>query len=100
VTANLIDWHLYLGDELIAELRSETIDFPWTFGKLINSSKFERFRTYFSDEDYWPETQEFDDLIKEIHHRGKFSIANIQTGERFHNLRFNQDGDDVWFRYS
>jgi hypothetical protein len=100
MTMNPTDWHLYLGDELIAQIRSEATDFPWTYGKLINAPKFEKFRTYFSDEDFWPETPEFDDLIEEIHHRGKFSITNTQTDERFDNLRLNQDGDDVWFRYS
>lgn len=95
-----LDWHLRLGDALIAIIRYDSYEFPWTYGKLIYSPEFERFRVYFSDEDSWPETQEFDDLCEEIHRCGKFSIGNAETGERFSNLRLNQSGDQVWFRYS
>lgn len=94
------DWQLYLGDTLIATIRCNAFEFPWTHGKLISSPGFDRFRVYFSDEDSWPETQEFDDLCEEIDRRGEFSISNTETGERFNNVRLNQSGDQVWFRYS
>lgn len=93
-------WHLKLGNETIATIRSTSFDFPWTYGELCDSPQFERFRIYFSDEELWPETQEFEDLCLEIRERGDFYIFNSDKGESFRNVSINQDGNDVWFRYS
>lgn len=92
-------WQLHLGGTLIATILCDTFEFPWTHGKLLNSPGFERFRVYFSDDESWPETQEFDDLCAEIRRCGEFSISNTETGERFSNVTLNQSGDHIWFRY-
>ncbi|HWV11405.1 MAG TPA: hypothetical protein VN156_17790 [Pseudomonas sp.] len=93
-------WYLTLGDTLIATIQGDGHDFPWTLGTLIESPEFERYRVYFSDDEHWPDTQAFEDLCEEIHHQGRFVLVNVETGERFHNLTLNHDGDAVWFRYS
>lgn len=93
-------WHLKLGKETVATVRSNSFDFPWTYGELYDSPQFERFRTYFSDDELWPDTEDFEDLCSEIRDRGRFYIFNSDTGESFRNVTFNQDGNVVWFRYS
>ena len=93
-------WQLELGDEVIATVRPESYEFPWTHGVLVNSPKFEKFRVFFSDDEYWPDTQEFEELCKEIRIKGDFKIRNIETNESFKNLTFNHNGENIWFRYS
>ena len=93
------DWQLELGHEVIAEILNDGTDFPWTYGKLIDPSKFDRFRCYFSDDDTWPETSEFDALLDEIRAKGGFILKNLRTGESFGSIRLNQEGQSVWFRH-
>lgn len=93
-------WQLKLGNELIATIGFRSYEFSWTYGELIKSPAFERFRIYFSDEDMWPETPEFDALCQEVEDKGGFILAEMSTGETFRNIRLNHKGAYVWFRYS
>lgn len=93
-------WHLKLGGTLIATLHATAFEFPWTHGRLVDSPGFERFRTYFSDDEQWPDAREFEDLCAEIQRSGRFCIANPATGEHFGDVCLHHDGDHVWFRYS
>jgi hypothetical protein len=97
----MIIWQLELGNEIIAKLaEEESNDWPWINARLLDSVNFERFRVFFSDEDAWPETQEFEDLCAEIRIKGNFVMRNMETNTSYKNLRLNHDGDFVWFRVS
>ena len=93
-------WHLMLGDAMVASIQCDSAEFPWTYGKLVESPEFEKFRVFFSDEDSWPETLEFEELCNEIHARGKFSLLNTATEVSYRSFRLNHDGNVIWFRYS
>jgi hypothetical protein len=92
-------WSLELAGEVIATLVFTEHEFPWTYARLRESPKFERFREYFGNEDDWPETPEFEALCEEIYNKGKFSLRNLTSGETHHLFRLNQDGEVVWFRF-
>lgn len=93
-------WSLELGGETIASFLATGYEFPWTYARLVESSEFERYRQYFSDEDFWPETVEFEALCREIRDKGKFTLRCITSGEVHTSFRLNQEGECVWFRYS
>lgn len=93
-------WLLSLGDAHIATIRTTAFAFPWTHGELVDSPLFDRFRVYFSDDAQWPETPEFDALLAEIQHSGRFALTDAGSGQRFSNVTLWHDGDAVWFRCS
>jgi hypothetical protein len=97
---DLIRWHLELGGEVIARIDAEDYDFPWIYGRLVDSPAFERFRVYFADEDSWPETPKFDALIAEIRAKGRFVLREVPTDLSYRSFRLNQEGEVVWFRFS
>jgi hypothetical protein len=91
---------LEIGGEIIAVIKVDGIDFPWTYGHLVNTSKFERFRPYFTDATSWPEEDsDLDALCAEVRAKGGFILNCLETGERFTNVFLNRDDDVVWFRY-
>jgi hypothetical protein len=92
-------WELILGSDIVGKIVNVGFEFPWTLGMLIDSPDFERFRVYFSDEDDWPETEEFDAMVDEIRSRGGFQLRNLSSGEQHRSFRLNQQGNDVWFRF-
>src|SRR5262245_4587665 len=98
--AEVIRWHLELGGEVIARIADAgEYDFPWTYGRLVESPGFERFRPYFTDPDDWPEDDPaIEALCAEVHSRGGFVLHDFQTGEVHQGVRLNQRGEAVWFR--
>jgi hypothetical protein len=92
------DWQLELAGETVARVVEDGFDFPWTYAKLGDDARFDRFRTFFSDEDAWPDTPDFDLLLKEIHSKGGFVLRDVRTGQSFRSFRLNQEGGVVWFR--
>jgi hypothetical protein len=93
-------WQLELGDEIIARLQEKSIDFPWINAKLLESPKFERFREYFSDDELWPDSNEFEALCGEVRSKGRFVLRNLETNTIYENITLNHVGEFVWFRYS
>ena len=92
-------WQLELGGEIVARLTGDEVDFPWTYATLIDAATFDRFRRYFSDEETWPDTPQFDALLAEVQAKGGFVLRNLRTGESFGSVRLHQEGNTVWFRY-
>jgi hypothetical protein len=88
---------LELGGEVIAEIAIEGMNYPWTYGRILDSRKFERFRVYFSQS--WPENDPaFSKLRSEVEAKGDFRLRSLATNRRF-TVFLNQDGDIVWFRH-
>jgi hypothetical protein len=98
--AEAVRWHLELGDEVIAQIAdADDYDFPWTYGVLVNSPAFERFRPYFTDSEDWPDDDPaIEALCGEVQDRGGFVLRDHQTGESHPGIGLNQRGDSVWFR--
>jgi hypothetical protein len=95
-----VEWHLLLGSALVATIQTTDVDFPWTYGDLVDSARFHKYRVYFSDEDDWPETDEFASLCSEIRDSGSFSLLNTATQQTFRSFRLNHEANIVWFQYS
>ena len=91
-------WQLELGNERIASLTQATCEFPWTYARLMDSPAFERFRPYFSDDQLWPDTPEFDALCEEVRAKGGFVLRDLTTHQAYHHVTLHQAGEDVWFR--
>jgi hypothetical protein len=51
---SVMRWQLELDKEVIARIDVDEFDFPFTYGQLVDSPLFERFRRYFSDPDQSP----------------------------------------------
>jgi hypothetical protein len=98
--AKAIRWHLELGGEIVARIAdTDEYDFPWTYGVLVESPGFERFRPYFTNPDDWPEDDPaIEALCGEVHARGGFALRDFQTGALHQGIRLNQRGESVWFR--
>ena len=93
-------WQLELGGEVIAVIRQAGYETPWTYGEMLDTTKFEPYRVYFGDDTNWPDTQEFEDFLGTIHDQGKFRLREVATGAVHREFTFNHDGNDgVWFRY-
>ena len=93
-------WRLELGDEVVAVIDCDFYEFPWTYGELVDSSRFERFRLYFSNSDAWPEHDaELEKLLGEIKSRGGFSIRDMSSGTAYRSPGLHHDGSLVWFRH-
>lgn len=98
--ADNMRWHLELEGEVITKIQdAHKYDFPWTYGILIESPEFERFRPYFTDSDFWSDDDSMiEALCVEVYTKGGFTLRDIITGETYLNLRLNQREDTVWFR--
>lgn len=91
---------LELGGEAIAEIVVDDYEFPWTYGHLLRSEKFERFRTYLSDVDSWPEDDpELEQVCSEVNAKGHFRLRCLRTGIIFTDIVLHHQGSIVWFRY-
>jgi hypothetical protein len=98
--AETVRWHLELGGDVIARIAdAHDYEFPWTYGTLVNSPEFERFRPYFTDPDDWlDDDQAIEALCGEVHSSGGFVLRDFQTGQVHPNFRLNQREESVWFR--
>jgi hypothetical protein len=96
----VVRWHLELGGQLVARIDADEYDFPWTYGLLVDSPEFERFRRYFTDDTGWPDDDpELDALLGEVRDRGGFVFREVPTGVVYRNVMLNHDGGSVvWFR--
>ena len=92
-------WTIELGTEVIATITMSGYDFPWIHGELTNARRFEQYRDYFTDPDGWPDTPEFDAMIKKINSMGDFKLHDLLSGEKHTSFILNQEGGHVWFRY-
>lgn len=91
---------LKLGGEAIAEIVVDSIDFPWTYGHLIDPEKFERFRPYFTDASTWADDDpNLDSLCSEVRAKGGFRLHCLTTGAVFTDVLLHQEDCSVWFRY-
>lgn len=95
-----IRWHLELGGEVVARIAdANTYEYPWTYGTLVDSPEFERFRPYFTDPEGWADDDPaMEALCGEVQHRGWFVLRDLKTGELHRGFLFNQDEELVWFR--
>jgi hypothetical protein len=93
-------WHLELGDEVIAKLQLRSYEFPWIDADIVDSPKFERYRSYFSDFEDWPETPEFEALKAEIEAKGDFRLRDQDTGKVEERVTLYENGDSVTFRFA
>lgn len=96
-----IRWQLELGDEVVARVDADEYDFPFTYGRLVDSPSFERFRLYFTDSNYWPDDDpELEVLCEEIQARGRFVLRDMSSGVAYQGVCLNHDGGHViWFRH-
>lgn len=96
-----VQWQLELGDEVVARINAHEYDFPFTYGRLIDSPVFERFRPYFTDDNDWPENDtQLQALCGEVRERGGFLLREIPTGIAYGGVCLNHDGGQVvWFRH-
>jgi hypothetical protein len=99
--AEAIRWHLELGDEVIARIAdAHEYEFPWTYGVVVPSSEFERFRQYFTDSETWPEDDPaIEALCAEVNSRGGFRLRDLETGRAYESVTLNQNSEYVWFRF-
>jgi hypothetical protein len=100
VNTERIRWRLRFGDTLIAEIAdADCTDWPWTYGRLVDSSTFDRFRKYFTDWDLSDdEDPEIDELIDEIQSMGPITLIDEETNRTYDNPTINQNGNSIWFR--
>jgi hypothetical protein len=42
--AGVVRWHLALGDKIVARIDADEYAFPFTYGVLVDSPAFDRFR--------------------------------------------------------
>ncbi len=98
---NLVRYQLELGGEVIARINAGERDFPWTYGRLVDSPAFERFRRFFTDEADWPDDDpELDALCSDVQSRGGFVLQDMSSGVAYQGVRLNHDGgNSVWFRH-
>src|SRR4051812_3195054 len=98
--AEVVRWHLELDGKTVARIADAgEYDFPWTYGRLVDSPEFERYRAYFSDPDDWRDDDpEIEALCGEVQAQGGFVLRDFQTGLVYQGVRLNQSGDAVWFR--
>jgi hypothetical protein len=96
-----VRWELELGGEVIARIDANEYEFPFTYGCLVESPEFERFRPYFADPDAWPDDdKEFEALCGEIVARGGFLLREVASGVTYRGVCLNHDdGNVVWFRH-
>lgn len=95
-----VRWHLELGTEVVAYIEDAHIyEFPWTYGVIVASPQFERFRTYFTDSETWADDDAtIESLCDEVLSRGGFILRDLQSGRVHLNPTFNQKDESVWFR--
>jgi hypothetical protein len=92
-------WQLELGGRVIARFAFAEFDFPWTYAEITDSGEFDRYRVfYFTDEDEWPESPEFEAFLHEIQADGGFALRNVADGRTYRNFRLNQRENTIWFR--
>jgi hypothetical protein len=95
-----IQWHLTLGETLVATIEPDRVDHPWTYGRLVASPAFDHFRRYFTDPDGWEDDDdELDALCDEVTAGGGFELTNLSSGESHHLFSLFHDDDVVWFRF-
>ena len=97
----VVRWQLELGDEVVARIDADEFDFPFTYGRLVDSPTFERFRRYFTDANDWPEDDvQLEALCGEVQESGGFLLREMPTGVAYCNVCLNHDGEQVvWFRH-
>jgi len=95
-----VRWQLRFGDEIIANIKdAHASDWPWTYGTLVDSPQFEKFRKYFTDWDLVDDDDpEIDELIMTIESMGTITLHDNQTGRIYTKPVFNHNGESVWFR--
>jgi hypothetical protein len=92
-------WHLCLGDQLIAIIKRDDYETPWTHGHLVDADRFETDRTFFCDDSTWPVSQDFEEMLATIRSAGGFFLLDVRSGQRFYAITLNCDADRVWFRF-
>jgi hypothetical protein len=94
-------WHLELASEVIARIEVDEHDFPFFYGRLVDSPEFERFRRYFTDPEDWPDDDtELEALSGEVQSRGQFVLREMASGIAYRGVCLNHDGAQaVWFRH-
>jgi hypothetical protein len=97
----VVRWQLELGDKVIARIDADEYDFPFTYGRLVDSPAFERFRRYFTDDNDWPDDDpQLEALCGEVHDQGCFILREMPTGVAYRGVCLNHDGEQVvWFRH-
>jgi hypothetical protein len=97
----IVRWHLELGDEVVARIDADEFSFPFTYGRLVNSPQFERFRQYFTDPNDWPDDDDaLEKLCSEVQSHGRFVLRDTSSGIVYEGVCLNHDGTDVvWFRH-
>jgi hypothetical protein len=100
-TGRAVRWQLELGDEVVARIDADDYYFPFTYGRLVDSPAFERFRLYFTDDNDWPEDDpQLEALCGEVHDRSGFLLREMTTGVAYRGVCLNHDGGEVvWFRH-
>jgi hypothetical protein len=94
-----IQWHLTLGETLVATIAPDRVDAPWIYGRLVASAAFDRFRPYFTDPDGWSEDDEvLDALYDEVTAEGGFELEDLIGGQVHWGFSLFHDGEIVRFQ--
>jgi hypothetical protein len=99
--AGVVRWQLELDREVVARIDADDYSFPFTYGRLVESPAFERFRRYFTDDNDWPDDDpELEALCGEVQARGRFVLREMPSGVAYRGVCLNHDGGEVvWFRH-
>jgi hypothetical protein len=99
--AGVVRWQLELGGEVVARVDADEYDFPFTYGRLVESPAFERFRRYFTDPNDWPDDDPgLEALCGEVRARGGFVLRELAAGMAYRGVCLSHDGGEVvWFRH-
>jgi hypothetical protein len=99
--APIVRYQLELGGEVVARIDVLGHEFPFTYGRLVDSPAFERFRRYFTDDNDWAEDDpEIEALCGEIQDCGGFLLREMLSGVFYRGVCLNHDGSEgVWFRH-
>jgi hypothetical protein len=97
----VVRWQLELGNEVIAQIDADEYVFPFTYGTLVESPEFERFRRFFTDCNDWPDDdEELEALCGEVGARGNFVVRDMCSGVAYAGVCLNHSGGQVvWFRH-
>lgn len=77
-------WELTLGERAMAELWFDSYETPWITVRVKAGPGFDRFRSYFAQEDDWPDEGDrgFESVLDEVTMLGGFRLATEGEAER------------------
>lgn len=96
-------WQLFIGDELLGDLRYAGYEFPWVTCRFERTAAFARFERYFayferSDDSDVEEEPELERLLIDVRRAGGYRLVGLPSGEPTSSPLIHFDGDYATFR--